>query len=528
MTDARLLAVSLERFKSHASATRVDLELLNVIIGRNNSGKSSLIQVLLLLKQTLDFPRLDVPLRLEGAVNAFSLRELTFGWPEPAEMVLGPSFTIEWQSPLDVRRSLDELGNPDITTLAQKGQMPWLLESILTGEPFPESAKYSITLQYAELNGKTTLLSVELRSEVDHKGVVHKLEFSFKRNNDGLMDCYFKDEHARQLVVTLEHFIPYVSIDRRNVGPRDRGRSWFNAFSIIFVDGLEALKSLIKGFSFLSSSRPLAPSLYSPATEPIDNLGVSGESAAQLLQSHQTDYVHYLLPNPDAPTELPAFRQESLAAAVNNVLGALGVDGRVSIEEIKNVGFRLLFGRANLQHVGRGLTYLLPLIQLGLISDPVRFQHRPNMSLDHFDTLSFSLCAFEEPEAHLHPKVQARLAQWFVALGMAHRQVIVETHSDHFVRHLRSLVATAAEGSPMEAWLLQSVRVISVRQQDDVSYIENSGLTKLGDLEHWPADFMDESSDTEQEIYLAKFDKERVSSESCSAEYVHKDLTRQQ
>lgn len=526
MTNSKLLSVSLERFKSHASLTKVDLQLMNVIIGRNNSGKSSLIQVLLLLKQTLEFPRLEVPLRLEGLVNAFSLRELTYGWPEPGEEVLGPSFAVEWQSPLEVKRALEDLGHPDITTLAQKGRMPWLLECVLTKDSYPTYSKNSISLNYAELNGKTALQTVTLSSIVSHKDTDHELKFTFKRNAEGSMDCFFEEEQAKQLVVALEHFIPYVSIDRRNVGPRDRGRSWFNAFHILFVDSLEALKTLLKGFAFLSSSRPLAPSLYSSATEPIDSLGVSGETAAQLLQSHQTDYVHYLLPNPNAPTELPVFRQETLSTAVNNVIHALGVDGKISIDEIKNVGFRLLFGKANLQHVGRGLTYLLPLVQLGLISDPVRFQHRPNMSVDHFENLSYSVCAFEEPEAHLHPKVQARLAQWFVALAMGRRQIIVETHSDHLVRHLRSLVATSSAESEMEKWLIENVRIISVQQTGEISKIETSGLTKLGGLENWPADFMDESSDTEQEIYLAKFEKQDIKTETGDAEYIHKELKR--
>jgi predicted ATPase len=51
-----------------------------------------------------------------------------------------------------------------------------------------------------------------------------------------------------------------------------------------------------------------------------------------------------------------------------------------------------------------------------------------------------------------HPKVQTRLAHWFVALAMARRQFLVETHSDHLVRRLRGLaarakLATSASGS---------------------------------------------------------------------------------
>ena len=79
MSRAKLLAIEVERFKSFDKRTRVELAPLTVVLGRNNSGKSSLIQALLLLKQTLADVRPNVVLKLDGAVEAFNLRELTFG-----------------------------------------------------------------------------------------------------------------------------------------------------------------------------------------------------------------------------------------------------------------------------------------------------------------------------------------------------------------------------------------------------------------------------------------------------------------
>src|ERR1700755_3713460 len=83
MSNAKLLAVTVERFKSFAHSTRVELAPLTIILGRNNSGKSTLIQSLLSLKQTLRDVNPEVMLQLEGTVDAFHLRELTFGWAEP-------------------------------------------------------------------------------------------------------------------------------------------------------------------------------------------------------------------------------------------------------------------------------------------------------------------------------------------------------------------------------------------------------------------------------------------------------------
>jgi hypothetical protein len=104
------------------------------------------------------------------------------------------------------------------------------------------------------------------------------------------------------------------------------------------------------------------------------------------------------------------------------------------------------FGEASLQHVGRGLGYLLPVVQLGLISDPRRFDAALGVSPrdEYMKALeAFTPMAIEEPETHLHPKVQTRLAHWFMTLAMSGRRLIVETHSDHLVRRLRGLIARA-------------------------------------------------------------------------------------
>lgn len=525
MSHAKLLSISVDRFKSHAAKTRLDFGLLNVIIGRNNSGKSSVIQALLLLKQTLEFPRLDVPLRLEGYVDAFSIRELTHGWPETTTttFVPGPSFTIEWSSQLSISKDLANLGHPDIATLSTKAILPWLMAMYLEDVDQPITTQNSICLDYGELQGKTILNSIELKASVTFKNEATTTSFRIVRDSEGNLECYFGSERAHQMVVSLEHFLPYLNIDRRNVGPRDRQRSWANAFHLLFDDSLEDLKILIKGFSFLSSTRGLPPSLYSPSTEPIDNIGISGEYAAQLLQSHKSDYVHYFLPNENDPGALPQFCEQTLVTAVNEVLQVLGVDSGVSIEEIKNAGFRLLFGKASMQHVGRGLTYLLPLVQLGLVSDPMRFKHRPKMGAEDYEQLSYIPCAFEEPESHLHPKVQSRLALWFVALAMGRRQVIVETHSDHLVRKLRSLVAKSPPDSPMERWLLANVRLATVEQKIGISTLSSSGLTKDGGLENWPTDFMDASTDVEQEIYFASLDKTPAELTPSPTDFIHHD-----
>jgi predicted ATPase len=246
---------------------------------------------------------------------------------------------------------------------------------------------------------------------------------------------------------------------------------------------------------------------------PPEEIGVSGEYAAQLLHARREEIIHYLSPLgvDHERLEMPSLvRARPLVEALNDVMESLGVAARLRLEDVKDVGFRLLFGEASLQHVGRGLSYLLPVIELGLITDPLRFKSpTADVSLEEYGRACSRVahCALEEPEAHLHPKVQSRLAHWLVALALCQRQLIVESHSDHLVRRLRGLAARATLGSDMERWLLKNIRLLHVEQANGESVLTPMELTAEGGLESWPADFMDEATNEERMIYDVSLDK---------------------
>jgi len=51
------------------------------------------------------------------------------------------------------------------------------------------------------------------------------------------------------------------------------------------------------------------------------------------------------------------------------------------------------------------------------------------------------LLLIENPEAHLHPKGQSRLAELIALAANSGIQVIIETHSDHIFNGIRKAVA---------------------------------------------------------------------------------------
>lgn len=102
----------------------------------------------------------------------------------------------------------------------------------------------------------------------------------------------------------------------------------------------------------------------------------------------------------------------------------------------------------------------------------------------------------EQPEIHLHPQVQAELADVFISATQArengrerHVQLIVESHSEHFLNRLQRRVA---EGSVVP----EDVAVYFCRRAGSATELEPLRLNLFGEIENWPQNFFgDEMAD---------------------------------
>jgi len=79
--------------------------------------------------------------------------------------------------------------------------------------------------------------------------------------------------------------------------------------------------------------------------------------------------------------------------------------------------------RFRAENVGFGLSYTLPVIVALLAAAPD------------------SLLIIENPEAHLHPRGQSKLAELIALAAQSGAQIIIETHSDHIFNGLRKSIA---------------------------------------------------------------------------------------
>ena len=94
-----------------------------------------------------------------------------------------------------------------------------------------------------------------------------------------------------------------------------------------------------------------------------------------------------------------------------------------------------------------------------------------------------STVIFEQPEIHLHPRVQSELADAIIAIAETRDlQVIVESHSEHILRRFQRRVAD--ETIPADL-----VKLYFVSQEGGEARLSDIGLTEYGEIKHWPEHF---------------------------------------
>lgn len=109
----------------------------------------------------------------------------------------------------------------------------------------------------------------------------------------------------------------------------------------------------------------------------------------------------------------------------------------------------------------------------------------------------------EQPEVHLHPQVQSQLAIFFLALTQAGVQCLVETHSEHIVDQLRLLIAQRKQDTQAK------LRMYFVsRLPKEGSVFEKVEVSKAGNITNWPEGFMNQSKKASEQLLFAMMNQD--------------------
>lgn len=263
------------------------------------------------------------------------------------------------------------------------------------------------------------------------------------------------------------------------------------------VDYFEGLFSA--NLKYLGPLRDEPRALYplAPTADPTD-VGLRGENTAAVLELNKNRPVTNLRPEQlDSVGASSAPSKPPLKEAVRMWLEHIGVGHRIDTKDMGRLGHEMKVqvtadddtGFHDLTHVGVGVSQVLPILVSSLLAEPD------------------SVLLFEQPELHLHPRVQSLLADFFLAMATLGKQCIIETHSEHLINRLRLRSALAEGGS-----VTNLLQIYFAKRSEGVSVFTPVKVNEYGAIANWPEGFFDQAELEAERILnaaMAKRDKDR-------------------
>lgn len=246
-----------------------------------------------------------------------------------------------------------------------------------------------------------------------------------------------------------------------------------------------------KRIKYLGPLREEPKSIYPLSNDgSTTEVGLKGENTAAVYCNNREEMVDYV--HPDGFSDLGNAKKvvmtDSLEVAVKSWLKYMGVANDVDSMDQGKIGHTLQISndikglKQDLTHVGVGVSQVLPILVMSLLAK------------------KGDVIILEQPELHLHPKVQTRLADFFVSMNALGKQCIVETHSEYLINRLRYLVAVSTDMK-----VADDTMIYFVEKDKEIGYSKYRQVTinKYGVIEDWPEGFFDESEKVAMDILRA-------------------------
>lgn len=342
-------------------------------------------------------------------------------------------------------------------------------DSVVTWEPQPEDTPFSQT--------RTLVLGVDYR--LPRSGDLARAELGFQSSDIGPWQSSTiglasdADQTRKEFFLNFEDADPIDRGDFGNIGPRWEVSEWTAG------ERSEPMKRDVDHLLFGDADVHLQRTLFRLAGQ-LTHFGPHRGNPAEKYSPVDLDDIagpdHWGIAG--APSRgLGGFDDHEV---LNEVMRLLEIphsfrpnftfdDGGAQIDDWSLVDDRS-GAPVPLSEVGYGVSQLLPVVHSCVIATQ-------------------RIIAIEEPELHLHPRLQARLANLF-ALSVLRRgnQVLVETHSESLLLRVRRLVRSGK-------LLPDEVAVLYVDNTPEMGVsVRRLRLGEQGELlDPWPTGFFDDS-----------------------------------
>lgn len=442
----------IQNFKAWKDTGSIRMAPITLFFGTNSSGKSSIGQFLMLLKQTVesqDRKAVLYPGGRNSAVQLGSFQELIFGRDTSNRI----QFDYQWQLPIPMNITDPLSGNQYEGSAIQ-------FEASVGQESSGHGTVVIDHFEYTLLNGEDKILTVGMRRK-EGKKVQYEVKahgYDLKRNPGRVW-------HP-PTTVRFYGFPDEVVAYHQNSD---------------FVQSLNlAQEKLFRSLAYLGPLRTKAERLYSwTGTEP-ESVGYVGENTvAAILAAKQRKLSMGYKQRTQPFEQVIAQKLKDMGLIESFKVNQISKKRQDYEVKVKTKGS---LGEVDLPDVGFGISQVLPVL------------------VECFYAPANSIILMEQPEIHLHPRAQAFLADVMIDVINAREdgkdrniQLLIETHSEHFLRRLQRRIAEDAVRQEQVAAYFADVSRTPAK-------LEELRLDMYGNIENWPKDFFgDEMEDiTEQ------------------------------
>lgn len=432
-------SLSLSNFKCWENLEDVKFNKLTGFFGTNSSGKTSLLEFLLMLKQTAQSPDRRQVINFgtdRDYVELGSFDDMIFN--HEIERTLSFKVSFEYDSEFDIKETTEKAK----TLISSK-------EVTFSSQISRAKAK---RLYISELTYHINNYKFNMRKQEKDR---YEYRLSSERTD--------KTPNPIKFLRTLGR--PWALPEPvKFYGFPDQVRAYYQNAGFLF-DLQLLLEKALSGFYYLGPLRDYPKRQYTwTGSQPYD-MGRRGEN-----------FVDAILAAREGDDKIPRDRFQrsvTLEEYIAILLKDMGLIYDFKIDEIAaNSNLYRVWVKKNensshvlLTDVGFGVSQVLPVIALC------------------YYVPKGSTVIIEQPEIHLHPKIQASLADIFIdAIKKRNIQIILESHSEHLLRRLQRRIAEEQISS-------NDVSLYFAENKDMKSELKKLDMDLFGNIINWPIDF---------------------------------------
>lgn len=407
-----LKKIMIKNFKAFGEKTELELNKLNIFSGLNSNGKSSLYQALLLFAQSLDsfVPKdnsLLPTLELKGEyINLGNEEEILFSKEEKKIL-----FSFEWDNGRKLTSEYELNHNKFI---------------LVYSKYIIDTKNYKASYEVKKNKNSWKIKAENLLNFAETDIHVELDKFYNSTENSGYLSSQVEFNNVTNLIFMKGLLISF-QINKNEIKnvllpefkEKFKEESIFNEKSELKkISTVEFRTSLVKDDIFLLF--PLLKILYIPAFRGMpQRVYLEEKSPLKEYSKNKFASVKY-----DIDLDSKNIKSGTLEEALNYwVASKFNIAEGVSVKEsigtlVSEIYIKMNNKEIPISNVGFGTSQIIPIIA------------------DVLTLIEKRITIIDEPEIHLHPKLQSQLAEFFYKMSILHPNIIIETHSEYLIEKL--------------------------------------------------------------------------------------------